>query len=103
MTTGPRRRSAMLATLAVIGCATHQAAPRAEPLRDRQRARVTAFGVDSALRRIFDRPPLWPDFQPALTPVAIYDGRTTVLFRHPAPPAEFISLSRERGVYAMPG
>ena len=32
---------------------------------------------------------LWPDFDPGLYPVAIYNGSHTYLFRHPSPPAEF--------------
>lgn len=33
--------------------------------------------------------PLWPDFDPRQTPVAIYDGERTILARHPSPPADF--------------
>jgi hypothetical protein len=33
--------------------------------------------------------PLWPGFAPATTPLAIYDGDSTWLIRHPAPPPDF--------------
>lgn len=36
---------------------------------------------------------LWPGFQPQTIPVAIYDGARTLLFRHPAPPEEFLPLA----------
>jgi hypothetical protein len=32
---------------------------------------------------------LWPDFDPAMVPLAIYDGHRTVLLGHPAPPPAF--------------
>ena len=32
---------------------------------------------------------LWPNFDPQKIPVAIYDGKRTVLHHHPAPPPEF--------------
>ncbi len=40
----------------------------------------------------FDRlavQPLWPNFVPGKTPLAIYDGERTILVRHPSPPPEF--------------
>ena len=40
----------------------------------------------------FDRlavQPLWPNFAPGKTPLAIYDGERTILIRHPSPPPEF--------------
>lgn len=46
---------------------------------------------------------LWPGFEPLTIPVAIYDGENTYLFRHPAPPSEFTSLSAHRGVWAYEG
>lgn len=38
--------------------------------------------------------PLWPGFAPAATPLAIYDGDSTWLIRHPAPPQEFEPVPR---------
>ena len=52
---------------------------------------------------VLDRLPvadLWPGFDPSLTPVAIYDGTSTWLFRHPSPPAGFVA---ERGALRHPG
>lgn len=37
---------------------------------------------------------LWPNFDPQQIPVAIYDGKRTVLHHHPSPPREF-----QDGVY----
>lgn len=36
---------------------------------------------------------LWPEFELLAVPLAVYDGEHTYLFRHPAPPAEFVPLS----------
>ncbi|HEY2026695.1 MAG TPA: hypothetical protein VGG78_06770, partial [Gemmatimonadaceae bacterium] len=92
---------AALMGAAAWGCATARATSQVE--QHATATPVTPYGVDSALQRIVAGPTLWPGFQPQLTPVAIYDGRATVLFRHPNPPSEFVSLSRERGVYARAG
>ena len=46
---------------------------------------------------------LWPGFDPRRVPAAIYDGRNTLLFRHPQPPAGFVSLSSRQGVWAFAG
>jgi hypothetical protein len=46
---------------------------------------------------------LWPGFDPRRVPAAIYDGRNTFLFRHPQPPAGFVSLSSRQGVWAFAG
>jgi hypothetical protein len=68
----------------------------------RESTSVTPFGVDSALRQM-SALPLWPGFEPARTPVAIYDGRNTTLFRHPRSPPGYVSLSRAPGVWARVG
>jgi hypothetical protein len=49
---------------------------------------VTATAVLAEFDRLAVLP-LWPDFDPRKTPVAIYDGERTILVRHPSPPAEF--------------
>lgn len=46
---------------------------------------------------------LWPNFQPARIPIAIYDGARTWLFRHPSPPTEFVPLPDVSGVFDAPG
>lgn len=61
------------------------------------------YAVIDEVDRIAARLPLWPNFDPRRVPVEIYDGRTTFLFRHPNPPAEFVSLSSRQGVWAFAG
>ncbi|MCB0719879.1 MAG: hypothetical protein KDD65_15640 [Bacteroidetes bacterium] len=39
---------------------------------------------------------LWPGFQPDSIPLAIFDGKRTWLFHHPAPPATFSGMVRDR-------
>src|SRR5688500_16821316 len=47
-----------------------------------------AFRIDEEVRRLASRP-LWPGFDPAKVPLAVFDGERTFLFRHPSPPPEF--------------
>ena len=61
------------------------------------------YAVVAEVDRIASRVALWPSFDPRRVPVEIYDGQTTFLFRHPNPPAEFVSLSSRRGVWAFAG
>jgi hypothetical protein len=58
-----------------------------------------------ALVEEFDRvaaQPLWPGFDARKTPLELYDGVNTYLFRHPAPPKEFTPVEGHPGflVYA---
>ncbi|HEX2166208.1 MAG TPA: hypothetical protein VHG09_03120 [Longimicrobiales bacterium] len=46
---------------------------------------------------------LWPGFDPRLTPVAIYDGERTLLFRHPATPDDFEPVPDREDVQAYAG
>lgn len=46
---------------------------------------------------------LWPGFNPTSYPVAIFDGERTLLFRHPAPPAEFSPAPGRDGVWTYTG
>lgn len=41
------------------------------------------------IRRIGKEQVLWPGFDPSSIPFALYDGKNTFLFNHPAPPEEF--------------
>lgn len=66
------------------------------------RIEPTAFAIMSAVTRLAARP-LWPGYDPTRTPVAIYDGDTTWLFRHPAPPDDFRQVPGRPGVLALPG
>lgn len=47
--------------------------------------------------------PLWPGFEPRQTPVAIYDGERTWLFRHPSPPEGFVLDPEHEGAWIYPG
>jgi hypothetical protein len=46
---------------------------------------------------------LWPGFAPQSTPVAIFDGDRTYLFRHPAPPEGFQPVPERAGVWVFEG
>jgi hypothetical protein len=46
---------------------------------------------------------LWPGFDPRQTPVAIYDGERTWLFRHPSPPEGFVGDPAHEGGWIYPG
>jgi hypothetical protein len=61
------------------------------------------YAVMAEVDRIAAARSLWPNFDPRRVPVEIYNGETTLLFQHPAPPPEFISLSSRQGVWAFPG
>ncbi|MCA1614721.1 MAG: hypothetical protein LC795_11385 [Acidobacteria bacterium] len=61
------------------------------------------YAVVDEVDRIAARAALWPGFDPRRVPLAIFNGDATLLFRHPSPPPEFVSLSSRRGVWAFPG
>jgi hypothetical protein len=65
--------------------------------------RTDAYAVMDEVARMAARASLWPGFDPRRVPVEIYDGRTTLLFGHPSPPSEFVSLSSRQGVWAFAG
>ncbi|HEV2800238.1 MAG TPA: hypothetical protein VGW12_07065 [Pyrinomonadaceae bacterium] len=75
----------------------------AQRTRRDSRSAADVYAVVAEVDRIAARTTLWPGFDPRRIPVAIYDGQTTLLFRHPAPPAEFVSLSSRQGVWAFNG
>ena len=91
----PTRRVTVICALVLAGgasaCAPNGGAGTAASGAGGAGAPLTALGVDSALRAIADRP-LWPGFEPAATPIAIYDGTRTWLFRHPHPPAGYAAV-----------
>ena len=45
----------------------------------------------------------WPGFNPTEWPIALFDGKQTILLRHPSPPPEFVPLPGQPGVLVMPG
>lgn len=65
-------------------------------------APVTAIAVDSALAAVAARP-LWPGFAPLSTPLAIFDGTRTWLFRHPAPPTGYAMVGSRRDAWVRDG
>jgi len=46
---------------------------------------------------------LWPGFDPAGMPIALFDGDKTILLRHPNPPPEFSPLPDRPGVLFVKG
>jgi hypothetical protein len=64
---------------------------------------TSVYAVVAEVDRIAASQTLWPNFDPRRVPLEIYNGHTTLLFHHPAPPPEFISLSSRQGVWAFPG
>ena len=85
------------------------AAPPGVAARQRSRAGAPAataadvYAVIDEVDRVAARSALWPGFDPRRVPLAIFNGETTLLFRHPNPPAEFVSLSSRQGVWAFAG
>jgi hypothetical protein len=48
-----------------------------------------ALAAAREVERIASARTFWPGFDPLAIPLAIYDGKSTWLFRHPAPPPDF--------------
>jgi hypothetical protein len=46
---------------------------------------------------------LWPGFLPDSVPLAVYDGRTTYLLRHPDPPADFSPVAGRPDLWSFAG
>lgn len=46
---------------------------------------------------------VWPGFNPAEWPIALFDGERTILLRHPSPPPEFTPMTGRPGVLVTPG
>jgi len=68
--------------------------------------RADAASPVFALVDEFDRmaaQPLWPGFDARKTPLELYDGTNTYLFRHPAPPPEFSPVEGHPGFWVSPG
>lgn len=67
-----------------------------------QQAAPTVFDVNKEFEQMSAKR-LWPGFDAKSYPLAIYNGKNTYLFRHPAPPAPFKELSGHKGVYVADG
>jgi hypothetical protein len=90
-----RRLSPLLATLIVASaCAGAGVRPPGEP--------VSALAVDDALGAM-TATPLWPGFQPTHTPIALFDGTRTWLFRHPSAPSGYVTVTERPGVMVREG
>lgn len=87
--------SAILAASTLIGCASTDTG------RD-DKASATPFAI-VALADSLSTNDLWPGFNPRSTPVAIFDGSRTLLFRHPAPPPAFTPLAGHDSVWVHAG
>lgn len=70
-------------TALFLSIALLQSPALAPPTRD-----SAALNTDEEVRKLASRP-LWPGFDPARIPLAVFDGEKTFLFRHPKPPPEF--------------
>jgi len=55
--------------------------------------RTRALAIEQELERIGRAQALWPGYEPLTIPLAVFTGTNTYLFRHPAPPADFVPLS----------
>lgn len=96
------RKTILLLLLCLTPQWTLHAAAQKTIRRDKANA-VDVYAVIAEVDRIAASRTLWPNFDPRRVPVEIYDGQTTLLFHHPAPPPDFISLSSRQGVWAFPG
>ena len=96
-----RARSIRMFCLVVIGCAAAVSRVSAQQRFPRVPT-VTALSVDSALAAMAHRD-LWPRFEPLTTPVAIFDGTRTYVFRHPHPPAGYGPVEGRRDVMVRDG
>lgn len=59
-----------------------------------------AMELEQTLHDVCGSMELWPGYDPLVIPLAVFDGKNTVLFRHPSPPEEFIF---DGGLYIFQG
>jgi len=60
------------------------------------------FELMDEVRRL-ESIPLWPGFEPATIPVALFDGQNTYLFNYPSQPKDFLPVEGREGVFSMKG
>jgi len=65
----------LLVLVTSLGCSTDEERP--------------AVALESELHRICEGREFWPGYDPLAVPLAVFDGTSTFLFRHPSPPEEF--------------
>jgi hypothetical protein len=51
----------------------------------------SAVALEREVHRVSEGRQFWPGYDPLAVPLAIFDGTTTFLFRHPTPPAGFVA------------
>jgi hypothetical protein len=95
---GSIRRAVILVSVAAM-LAAHACA---RPATAVPRRPVGALSTDSAVAAM-TAAPLWPGFDPMRTPVALFDGTRTWLFRHPGPPSGYVAVAGRPGVAAREG
>jgi hypothetical protein len=71
-------------------------------LAAQQPTRTDPIEVIRAFRRVA-APDLWPGFDPATTPVELFDGASTYLLNHPSPPDGFRPVAGQQNIYVYPG
>lgn len=87
--------------IVLVACSMALGCQRAEG-RNEEHGAVTPFST-IALADSLSTHDLWPGFDPRSTPVAIFDGTRTLLFRHPAPPSAFTPLKGYDSVWVHAG
>lgn len=85
----------LAACSASLSCRSADAGNEARPA-------ITPFAT-IALADSLSSQDFWPGFNPRSTPVAIFDGTRTLLFRHPAPPPPFTPLADHDSVWVHAG
>jgi len=88
--------AAMAATGVLLGADLAQAAEDSTPVAK------DPYAIMAEVDRIAAKP-LWPGFDLTQIPVALYDGRRTILFRHPEPPEGFVAAAGRPGVWIADG
>jgi hypothetical protein len=83
----------MLFAMVLLACAL--TGPAAEPA-------VHPADIAAEVDRLAAQP-LWPGFDPRQTPIAIYDGERTWLFRHPSLPEGFVRDPDHEDATVYPG
>jgi hypothetical protein len=97
----------LIVAVAVTSACVAPSAPTSTPEPSampqvRTGAATDPMAVEAEFESMAQRP-LWPGFEPVRLPRAIHDGRDTLLFGHPAPPAGFHALAGEAAVHRFAG
>ncbi len=87
-------------TAVLLACAASQ--PVSAPAGLASPERPDPVAAVAQAERLASRE-LWPGWDPRDTPVAIFDGERTLLFRHPSPPPEFQPDADHPGVWSRSG